>query len=888
MNECLKKNLFLFLMMLLQGFVQAQFVPLPKEVKFIIADGKGWADPDFDDAGWDKRKLGTSLYDTTVKKNIYAWYRIKVFIPSTIKRNAISENGLWLSLGKIDDVDITYFNGKLIGQTGTMPPSYEGKSREKRVYKIPQELIRWDKDNLISIRVFSPDPWVGMYEGPYRLGPLDWTDSIAVEHTILPMRKNNFATTIKLINNGNRSFEGAIRYRVMDTQNNELFSETKPVTLQPQKGAASMAEFSDYKAINNKIVKIGYTITENATGISMEKSELFLADKNIEIPIGKEPVPVVLNVIKDAYVSNPFQNQQQKGYIGKRLNQNLTERLLKLDEAGTLDGYLSRPGHHPWAGEHIGKYLETASNVWKNTGDEQLKKQMDRLMYQLINSQLPDGYLGTYIPDEYWTSWDVWSHKYNLYGLLAYYKATGYKPALEACIKISDLLCRTFGSKPGQQDIILAGTHVGMAATSVLDPMVELYKFTGDKMYLDFCYYILESWEQKHGPKIISALLNTGKVTAVGNGKAYEMLSNFVGLVNLYRVTGDEKLLKPVLIAWQDIITNKLYITGTTSSHEHFQDDGDLPAAKENSIGEGCVTTTWVQFNHQLLIVTGDLKYFDEIEKAIYNHLLAAENPQTGCVSYYTPLMDAKPFTCHITCCQSSVPRGIAMVPYFSFGNLKNLPTLLMYEPAMYKETITGKKGERIELNLQVAGSFPEEGKAVITVNTSQAVNFSLALRVPEWCSSFTATIGGKAFKEINNQQMVIERSWKSGDQIHVSFEMPVRVQEGGKSYPGQIAFKRGPQVLALDSMLNVDALKNYSLNPVQKIVISQPEVKAFKDVLPENWIGQQVFTIGIADKANNDRKQQWLLVPFADASQTGGGMKVWLPLELYKQKNTN
>ena len=187
--------------------------------------------------------------------------------------------------------------------------------------------------------------------------------------------------------------------------------------------------------------------------------------------------------------------------------------------------------------------------------------------------------MGTYTPDQYWTSWDVWSHKYNLHGLLAYYSATGYKPALESCKKMGDLLCRTFGKNKGQKDIILAGEHIGMAATSVLDAMVELYKYTADKKYLDFCYYILDAWEQDNGPKVISAILETGRVTEVGNGKAYEMLSNYVGLIKLYQITGDKKFLKAVELAWQDVEDKQLYITGTTSSHEHFQDDDYLPAA---------------------------------------------------------------------------------------------------------------------------------------------------------------------------------------------------------------------------------------------------------------------------------------------------------------------
>ncbi len=862
-------------------FGQSQIVALPKVCKFKVADDMSWASPSFNDNSWESRLLGTSRQDTSGKRDLFVWYRIKVIVPSSLKKPGELGKGLRLNLGKIDDVDFTFFNGKLVGQTGSLPPEYISKFQADRVYNIPLDIVEWDKENVIAVRVFSPDPWVGMYEGPYKLGPLQWSDSIAVEQSITQTQNSSFSTTVKLRNNGNSPFDGTIRYSITDIKNNELFTETKPIKIQPIKGAENAVVFSKYKPVNNNIFKVGYAITEDATGIAVDKYQLYLSDKQLKIVVEKEPVPVIQNKIKDAFTSIRFQDQQQQGYLVKRLNKNLEERLLKMDEVGTFDGYLERPGHHPWAGEHIGKYLETASNVWRNTGDERLKLQMDRLMYQLVHAQLPDGYLGTYTPEDYWTSWDVWSHKYNLYGLLGYYKATGYQPALDACKKMGDLLCKTFGNKPGQLDIILAGTHMGMASTSVLDPMVELYKYTGDKKYLDFCYYILEAWEQKNGPKIISALLTKGKVTAVGNGKAYEMLSTFVGLANLYRTTGDEAMLKPLFIAWNDIVKNQLYVTGTTSSHEYFQADDYLPAGKDANMGEGCVTTTWIQFNQQLFEITGDLKYFDQIELSVYNHLLAAENPQTGCVSYYTPLMGAKPYTCYITCCQSSVPRGIAMVPYFTFGNIKEVPTVMMYEPATYKETIATANKKIVRLSFRVESNFPEIGKATISVSPSQNSTFPVALRVPTWCQSFTAVINGKSYKGTNKQLLVINRSWKEGDKIKVSFQIPFKMLPGGKSYPNQMAIQRGPQVLALDSILNMEVLRMISLNKDKGVVIDKPVEKNIPGLLPAGWIGRQAYPVSIADNKNRDKKQQIILVPFADASQTGGSMKVWLPLIL-------
>ena len=830
--------------------VNAQTISLPNECKFKIGDDIEWANPNFNDADWSTKQLGKSWAATGIKENVYVWYRIKIFIPSNIKASVEKRNGLMLHLGKIDDADQTFFNGKLIGQTGTFPPNYETKYAEQRNYIIAINEILWDKENVIVVRNFSPDyGGVGMYQGPYSVGPIQWTDFISIKH-LIKGTDNGFSTKIKFANNSKNKFNGKVKYWVADKDYKKLFSEIEKVNILPELKFEKEITFSKYQPINETVLKVGYEIVEDSTAVNFKSEQVYLSNKKVIIKVDKEPKPVIENKIKDAFVSISFFQEQVNGYLGKRLQQNIEERLLKIDEAGIINGYLQRPGSHPWIGEHVGKYLETACNVWKNTHDERIKNQMDRLMLALINSQLNDGYLGTYIPAEYWTSWDVWSHKYNLYGLLAYYATTGYQPALEACKKMGDLLCKTFGNNSGQRDIILAGEHMGMAATSILDPMVELYRYTGDKKYLGFCYYILDAWEHANGPKIISALFTSGKVTKVGNGKAYEMLSNFVGLTKLYRLTGDEKLLKPVLIAWQDIVTNRLYITGTTSSMEYFQDDDVLPAADKDHIGEGCVTTTWIQLNQNLLNITGDVKYLEEIEKSIYNHLLAAENPQTGCVSYYTPLMDKKPYSCEITCCTSSVPRGIAMIPFFTVGKLNESAIIMLYENGKYKENIISNGDKKIQLELDISTDFPSSGEVEIVVKPNLTADFPILLRTPSWSKHFIATVNGEKYENNIQGYLTINRLWKLGDKISISFDMPIQFIDGGKSYPDQIAFKRGPQVLAFDSDLN-------------------------NKILPKQWIGKQVYDAEL----KNNQKQKFVLVPFADAGQTGAAVKVWLPL---------
>ncbi|MEQ1606609.1 MAG: beta-L-arabinofuranosidase domain-containing protein [Pyrinomonadaceae bacterium] len=663
-----------------------------------------------------------------------------------------------------------------------------------------------------------------------------------------------------------------MKYWIKNKQGKLLLSETKPIYLKGEKNSVTEIITSRYVSTKENIFNVGYEIIENETSASLTNEQIYLSDKDIEIPVSKEVKPLVKDKIVSNFNAIPFQNQRYDGYLGTRFTQNLNERLLKVDEFGLMGSYLNRPGIHPWQGEHVGKYLETACNVWKLTHNAALKKQMDRIMYELINTQKEDGYLGTYMPDQYWTSWDVWSHKYNLHGLLAYYSTTGYKPALESSRKIGDLLVRTFGKNKGQKDIILAGEHMGMAATSVLDGMVELYKYSGNRKYLDFCYYILDAWEQENGPKIISAILKTGRVTDVGNRKAYEMLSNYVGLIKLYQITGDPKFLKAVELAWADVVKNRLYITGTTSDHEHFQEDNVLPAEANANMGEGCVTTTWVQLNQNLLAITGDVKYLNQLEKSVYNHLLAAENPQNGCVSYYTPLMNKKPFTCWISCCQSSVPRGIALVPNFTFGNIKNVPSVLFYEPAVYKESVRTSDQKNIDATFKIEGNFPQSGSLNITIETSKSANFPVALRIPSWSSNFVAKVGNKEYKGNPDEFIVIRKNWKSGDKINISFEMPTILIPGGKSYPNLIAFQRGPQVLAVDDSLN--SLEGFGLisNLKDGLGIGTLDFANESTILPPKWIGDQAYSIEMQGK-------KIYLVPFAEAGQTEGDMRVWLPI---------
>ena len=465
----------------------------------------------------------------------------------------------------------------------------------------------------------------------------------------------------------------------------------------------------------------------------------------------------------------PAEVMLRGGLLGTRVEKNARVRLLNVDENDLLDAFERRNApHQDWQGEHVGKFLHAATLAWANTGDPQLKAKLDRVVLRLLKTQEPDGYLGTYVGSHRWTSWDVWVHKYDLLGLLTYYQFThqgsegkrergaeeaqsvAAKPGevLAACRKIGDLLIRTFGSAPGQRDINKAGEHVGLAPDSVLEAVVLLYRATRDERYLQFATYIKNHYDAPGGPAVLASLEKYGSVRRVANGKAYEMTSNFNGLLELYRATGDKRLLRDMETAWQDIVTNRLYLTGSASSYEVFQDDFHLPNAQRFNICETCVTVTWEQMNLELLRLTGEAKYADEIERSVYNHLLGAQKPTGDDWAYYTPLEGRKPYDAATTCCHSSGPRGVALVPTLAYMTSRDGGLVVN----LYNSGTATVKLPSGKLTLTQETAFPFADDPTLNVSTvnltvtpaRDSAKFLLHLRLPAWSDGFSYAINGQ------------------------------------------------------------------------------------------------------------------------------------------------
>lgn len=575
-------------------------------------------------------------------------------------------------------------------------------------------------------------------------------------------------------------------------------------------------------------------------------------------------------VVPDALNPVDVGSVQLGGWLGKRVAVNEKNRLLEVDLEPLLAGYRKRPGSHPWIGEHIGKWLHAATLAWVNTKDPALKAKLDKAVTDLIACQEPDGYLGTYLPDKRFglyegNDWDVWSHKYCLIGLLTYYRYTNNRAALDTCRKVGDLLINTFG--PGKKSIISAGTHVGMAATSVLEPIVLLYRASNDSRYLDFAKYIVAAYNEPNGPHVLATLTATGKVNQTANGKAYEMLSNLVGLCELYRATGDKQYLIPAVRGWDDVSANQLYITGTASYGEHFHKDHDLPNVPVASIGETCVTVTWIQLTEQLLRITGRPKYGDALEQSYYNHLAAAQRPDGKEWCYYTALEGTKPYGPGINCCVSSGPRGMAIIPrtaYYTRKGANNSDTLFvnLLESSRAEMTIGGQKVTVIQ-----ESAFPQEGRSRLRFVLSKPATFGVNVRGASWALPMTISAGTAKNARTEADWLVLRpRQWKNGDVVDIRFNLSAGFVMGNNTNWGNMALRYGPFVLACDAAntpwLSEDAAPTFGPDAVRKLQLPPANERP----------GARTTVVDYDGKSQDIR-----LVPFAEAGTTGKPYFVWL-----------
>ena len=465
-----------------------------------------------------------------------------------------------------------------------------------------------------------------------------------------------------------------------------------------------------------------------------------------------------------------------------------------------------------WRCEFWGKWVTSAADAYRYRQTPALRSLVKQAADKLLATQREDGYIGTQKELSYKGNWDVWGRKYTLLGLLDCYERTGDKKDLAAAMRVADHLIKELPAG-GNPTIVNVGQWNGMAASSIIEPLVKLYIASGQKKYLDYAVSIPTSWETDAGPKLISKAMagmpvydmfpgpvaNPKGYGDYGKSKSYEMMSCYDGLIELYRATGDRKYIEPVNKVYDSIVDHELTIIGSGSDWERWNNGRSKQGQPWKKGMETCVTVYWMKLNAQLLALTGEAKYAGAFERSIYNTLLGAQKPDGTWWVHHVQTVgfkEAAPAQCdmHQNCCVANGPRGMMMIPKLAVMRGEAGPVVNLYGPM--QATIQSPGGQ--DLTLKMTGDFPVGDTMTLTLSAKKAEKFTLKLRTPMWGAMRFAINDQPASPAKMGTYMPIERTWKDGDRVTITFDMTPRVVRDEK-VPGYVAIMRGPLVFVRD-----------------------------------------------------------------------------------------
>ena len=507
----------------------------------------------------------------------------------------------------------------------------------------------------------------------------------------------------------------------------------------------------------------------------------------------------------------PAEAVTMSGYLGQKLDASYEHRILDQDVNRLVAPFTKKNEESCWQSEFWGKWFTSAVQAYHYRPEPKLKAVLDDAVAKLISTQTPDGYIGNYAPDHRLEAWDIWGRKYCMLGLLAYYDLTKDEKSLLAARREADFLMRELDQK--NVKIVTKGNHRGMAATSVLEPIVLLYARTADKKYLTFAQEIVSEWESPAGPQLISrAGTPVGERFPIPQKnwfgyeqgqKAYEMMSCYEGLLELYRLTGKPEYRTAVEKTWESIRDTEINVAGSGSSIECWFGGKATQALPAKRYQETCVTATWIKLSQQLLRLTGEAKYAEAIEQTLYNALLSSMKADGSTWAKYTPLAGLRnegdeQCGMGLNCCVASGPRGLFTIPPSVVMTGSKGITVNFFSEGSYQAKTPA--GQPLTLNEQT--DYPLSGKINMKMDLSKAETFAVRVRIPAWSKQTTLTVNRKAVAGIKaGDYAVVSRNWQKGDEITLTLDMRGRIERTGKQ-PEFVAVLRGPVLLARDNRL--------------------------------------------------------------------------------------
>ena len=568
--------------------------------------------------------------------------------------------------------------------------------------------------------------------------------------------------------------------------------------------------------------------------------------------------------------------------------------------------------------------LQTYPNAKFKGG--RLDKYVDSVVAVIASGQEPDGYLYTsrtqnpakphnWAGAKRWERVEDLSHEfYNLGHLceaaVAHYYATGKKNFLNVAIKYADCVCREVGDKPGQASVVPGHQIAEMG-------LAKLYIATGAKKYLDMAKFFLDkrgkrdaSWKQTRNGLYdsdgyfhsLSDYSQSHKPVCEQDeavGHAVRAGYMYAGMADIAALTGDKSYIDAIDRIWDNIVGKKYYITGgvgATASGEAFGANYELP--NMSAYCETCAAIAQVYLNYRLFLLHGDSKYYDALERSLYNGVISGISIDGGKFFYPNPLQSIgqhqrQPwFGC--ACCPSNAARFIPSLPQYIYAVKDNS----LYINLFNSNTVNVQVGKK-KVTLQQETNYPWDGDITLKI-AGGAGKYALNIRIPGWVKGevvpsnlytytdgkrlgYTVKVNGEAVESpLQQGYFVIDRTWRKGDKVEIHFDMePRTVRANGQvaADKGRVAVERGPIVYCAEWPDNKCDVLSVLINQEPKFTLGNKEI--MNTNVQTLTTDAQTLTFDKAGKLHAADEKLVLIPYYAWAHRGPGKMTVWIPQDL-------
>lgn len=598
----------------------------------------------------------------------------------------------------------------------------------------------------------------------------------------------------------------------------------------------------------------------------------------------------------------------QEGFWSGRMRANVDRSIPTLlalfEDKGIVDNFRRLGGTSPaarrgplYTDSDLYKWMEATALALQSKDDARWRATLTALSRDIAAAQDASGYVNTYWSEERtgrrFTDQVGGHEEYCLGHLLqagiALHRATGDTRLLDIGRKMADYFVGKFGRD--REPLFTGHPELELA-------MVELYRSTGARSYLAFAGYLLGSDEAtrlKLRPRDVAYTFSgvpfTSRMTYEGH--AVRAMYASAGAADYYMETGDQAYLQTLERLWTDLTGSKMYVTGGVGSRaqgETFGDPYELPNAQ--AYGESCAAIGNMMLNWRMLLITGEARFADVMERALYNGVNSGMSLDGTLYCYRNPLESRgerirNPWY-DTTCCPPNLQRTLAALPGYLYSTAPDGIFVHLFHPS----TLRWRLEDGTPLVLAQQTAYPWEGSVDLVVSPATAHRFTLHVRVPAWSAATTIAVNDVPIEArvLAGRYSAITREWTPGDRVRVTFDMRVQEVEAHprvRENTGRVAIQRGPLVYALerqDQPADVDLFQLVLTGQSAWAVESRPEllggVRVLQHagaILPDNGI--PLYRPGSAAPPIARTPARLTFIPYyAWANREPQPMVVWVP----------